>query len=186
MHRCIHMGNWNDVRIFYCIENRNLYIEQPNIATKIIILLPAITVLTGEIFRVLLNRLDIYFVPSNVGLYTLGSMLGGLFAAYFFEKYLRKKQQQGYAYLKPMGYMGEAELRLILRKARITGMVHFFGKLIIGATVLIMPFIIDGMGSLFCVLMYPVLWAFLGVVCLNLNSRERRRAIKEFKQQYNL
>lgn len=85
-----------------------------------------------------------------------------------------------------MGYMGEAELRLILRKARITGMVHFLGKLIIGATALVMPFIIDGMGSLFCVLMYPVLWAFLGVVCLNLNSRERRRAIKEFKQQYNL
>lgn len=186
MQRCIHMGNWNDVRIFYGIEDRNLYIEQPNIATKIIMLLPSITVLTAAIFRVLLNRLDIYFVPSNVGLYTIGSMVVGLLAAYFFEKYLRKKQQQGYAYLKPMGYMGEAELRLILRKARITGMLHFLAKLIIGATVLIMPLIMDGTGSLFCVLMYPFLWTFLGVACLNLNFRERRRAIKEFKQQYNL
>lgn len=51
MQCCIHMGNWNDVRIFYGIEDRNLYIEQPNIATKIIILLPAITVLTEKYFE---------------------------------------------------------------------------------------------------------------------------------------
>lgn len=186
MQRYIHMGNWNYSRIFYGIEDRNLYIEQPNIATKTAVLLPSITVLTAAIFRIWLKRVDIYFVPSNVGLYVFGSMLVGLLVAYFFEKYLRKKQQQGYAYLKPMGYMGETELKLILRKARKTGVLHFWGKVMVLFLALTIPLIMDEMGSLFCVLMYPFLWVFLGVACLNLNTRERRKALKEFKQQYNL
>lgn len=186
MQQYIYMGIWSQVRLFYRVEDRNLYFETSDKMARHISSLPYWTVFGAVVLRGILNQSDISYVPSNMGLYVCCSMLIGLAAGCLFTRRVKKNEQNAPMYLKPLGYMGETELKQILRTARKTSRLQFWAKVIMVMAVIGVPFYIKSVPSLFFTLMYPLFWACLGYVFMYINLRERRKALKEFKQQYNL
>lgn len=186
MQQYVYMGIWSQVRLFYRVEDRSLYFETSRKMARNISRLPYATVFWAAVLQIVLKKYDVPYVPSNMGIYVCCSMLIGLMAGYFFTRRVKKNEQNALMYLKPLGYMGETELKQILRTARKTSRLQFWGKVMMVMVVIGEPFYIKNVPSLYFTLLYPLCWAFAGYVFMYINLKERRRAIKEFKQQYNL
>ena len=186
MQQYVYMGIWSQVRLYYRVEDRSLYFETSRKMAGYISSLPCWTVFGAVVLQNILKKVDIPYVPSNMGIYVCCSVLIGLAAGYFFTRHVKKQEQNALAYLKPLGYMGETELKQILRTARKTSRLQFWAKVLMLMVVVIVPFYIKSMPSLFYTIVYPLFWASLGYIFMYINLRERRKAIKEFKQQYNL
>lgn len=184
MNHYIYIGDINRQRIFYCVESRNLYLEPRNVTTGIISWLPVIGILTGCLGMTLLRRVNVYFVPPHMGGFVILSMIGGLAASYFLTKQVRKSEHKGFARIAPMEQLGQAELQKIFRRSKMISIHYFVGKLLMIIFVLLFPFVIVGTGSLFSVCFYPICWMCLGYLFLYFNSGKRRRAIREFREQY--
>ncbi|MBO5522325.1 MAG: hypothetical protein J5986_01410 [Roseburia sp.] len=185
MRSFIYVGEINSQRVFYCPEDKQAYLETISGAAEYRKSLPIIGATAGGIGMVVLRRWGDYGFSASMVPFVFFSMLIGLVAAFLLVKQVRKTENTGQGRWTPVDKLDAESMKKFLWQSRKMSLIYFLAKAIVLLLVIFAPFVIEGTGSFFMAVCYPLLWMCLGYLWIYFRPGKRRKGLKGFWETYH-
>lgn len=184
MRSFIYVGEINSQRLFYCPEDKKVYLETITGAAGVREFLPLIGAFIGSMGMIFLRRWDIEGIAISMGPFIFFSILIGLAAAFLVVKQVRKTENTDLGRRRLVDKLDTQSMRKFFWQSKKMSLIYFLAKAIMLLLVLLAPFAIEATGSLFTILCYPVCWMGLGYLLIYYRPGKRRKGLKDFWETY--